>query len=202
MAKAVPIHKLTDPDRLLRDSAPVLMVRLQEMLDYAVAAHSPANVQDLHDMRIAAKRLRYTLELFAPVLPAKSGSALLATVTEIQERIGAIHDCDVLFPLLRDTMEHEMEREHKAAQKRGAGPPPFLAAEGLAALTARKRTERNRLYQEFLTYWDALPPEKLAADFAQMISDAENPGTLPKRSRKPSAGTKVAAATDAADPNT
>jgi hypothetical protein len=175
MAKAVPIYKLAQTKGLLRDSALVLMVRLQEMMDFAYAIHSPENVKELHNMRIAAKRLRYTLELFAPTLPPEGVSDLLDRITEIQERIGTIHDCDVLFPLVQDTLEGEMEREKRSAKKRGAaaGPPPFLAAEGLAALTARTRDERNRLYTEFIAFWDSLPPEKLTADLAELIASAQ-----------------------------
>ncbi|MES2459543.1 MAG: CHAD domain-containing protein [Armatimonadota bacterium] len=175
MAKAVPIHKLTQTKGLLLDSALVLMVRLQEMMDFADAIHSPENVEDLHRMRVAAKRLRYTLELFAPALDKNGESDLLDRVTEIQERIGVIHDRDVLFPLVQDTLEAETEREKRASKKRGAvsGPPPFLAAEGLAALTARTRDERNRLYAEFIAFWDALPPEKLTTDLSRLITSAQ-----------------------------
>jgi hypothetical protein len=170
MAKAVPIFKLTDTEGPLRASAPVLMVRLQEMLDLALSVNDPANVIPLHDMRIAAKRLRYTLELFTPVMNP-GADKLLAVIEEVQERIGSIHDCDVLFPLLQDTIEQETERERKEAKRRNAaGPPPFLAAEGLAALITRKREERSRLYREFLAFWEALPPERLAADLSELIA--------------------------------
>lgn len=179
MAKAVPIYKMTETKGLLRDSAPVLMIRLQEMMDYADAIRSPENVEELHSLRIAAKRLRYTLELFAPTLELGGVSDLLDRVTEIQERIGAIHDCDVLFPLVQDTMAGEMEREKRSAKRRGTaavGPPSFLAAEGLVTLLARKRDERIRLYAEFITFWDALPPEKLLADLAHLIVSEEESG--------------------------
>ncbi|CAA9327297.1 MAG: hypothetical protein AVDCRST_MAG93-6022 [uncultured Chloroflexia bacterium] len=181
MAKAVPIYKLTQIKGSLRDSSLVLMVRLQEMMDYANAIGSPENVEELHNMRIAAKRLRYTLELFAPTLEPKGASNLLDRVTEVQERIGAIHDCDVLFPLVQDTLEMETEREKRGAKKRGAaaaGPPPFLAAEALAALMARKRDERNRLYIEFITFWNALPPESLAVDLSQLVTSAQKNDAL------------------------
>lgn len=173
MAKGVPIYKLTQPEKPLRVSAPVLMVRVNELMEWADAAHDPSCVTELHNMRIAAKRLRYTLEIFAPTLPETSVS-LLATVEEIQERLGAIHDCDVLFPLLVDTLEREINREKKRALSHaGGGPPPFLAAEGLCGLMAKKREERERLYRDFITFWDALPPEKLTADFAALINGNE-----------------------------
>ena len=54
---------------LLLASAAVIRVRLGEVTEYAPAILDPANVTELHDMRIAVKRLRYTLEVFAPALP-------------------------------------------------------------------------------------------------------------------------------------
>jgi hypothetical protein len=179
MAKAVPIYKLAETKGSLRESALVLMIRLQEMMDYSEAISVPENVDELHNLRIAAKRLRYTLELFAPTFESDKVSPLLDRITEIQERIGVIHDCDVLFPLILDTLEAETERENRANKKRGSvsGPPPFLAAEGLATLMTRKREERNRLYDEFIGFWNSLPPEKLTADLSFLISGSQEEET-------------------------
>lgn len=175
MAKAVPIYKLTRPDAPLRVSAPVVLVRLQEMLEWSPAIHDPANVEELHNMRIAAKRLRYTLEIFAPSLGPDAG-ATLKTVEEIQEQLGAIHDCDVLFPLLSATLEKEAEREKKEALRKGGGPPPYLAAEGLVTLLAKKRTEREERYRKFVAYWDSLPPETFTQTLAALVTiEEENP---------------------------
>ncbi len=176
MAKGVPIYKLTYPDQPLRFSAPVLLVRLNEMMEWAAAIHDPACVAELHNMRIAAKRLRYTMELFLPTIgPGAKG--LLKTVEEIQEQIGAIHDCDMLVPQLQDTMEREMKRERKRALKEGNGPPPFLAAEGLVALMHNKQEERNRRYQDFLAFWDALPPEDFAERLTGLVLSAAQEDT-------------------------
>jgi hypothetical protein len=143
VAKGVPIHKLTQPDGSLKDSAPVILVRLQEMYDWAPAMRDPQNVEDLHNMRIAAKRLRYTMEVFTPCFGPEFARAL-KTVEEIRSASGQIHDCDVRLPLLEKTSEREAERERKKALKKsGGGPPLFVAAEGLAPLIARTRTSAS-----------------------------------------------------------
>ena len=175
MAKGAPIRRLTQPGKPLRDSASTLMVRWNEMMGWADSIHDPRCVDELHALRIAAKRLRYTLELFEPAFGAAIGP-FLRIAEQIQEQIGAIHDCDVLFPLLQDTLEQEMRRERRRAKKdqRDVGPPPFLAAEGLVALTTRKRTEREALYTDFLRFWDALPPEKVGADLARFVAPTDD----------------------------
>jgi CHAD domain-containing protein len=169
MAKGFAIHKLTQPDGTLRESAPVLLIRLNEMMEWASSIHDPACVAELHSMRIAAKRLRYTLEIFAPTL-GPDAPKLLKIAEDIQEQIGLIHDCDVLLPLLHQTLEKEMDRERKKAMKKGGGLPPFLAAEGLVALMARKRAERQQRYRDFLAYWDRLPPEGLVDRFTRLVA--------------------------------
>lgn len=201
MAKGVPIYKLTQPDKPLRDSAPVVLVRLQEMYDWAPSIRDPQNVEELHNMRIAAKRLRYTMEVFAPVL-GKDFAGALKTVEDIQERIGAIHDADVLVPLLEATLEKETERERKKAlKKRGGGPPRFSAAEGLAPLIARRRQERERLYHDFIAFWDALPPEAFFARVQNILQPgtAAPVATTPAPSAAPVANAGPAAANDRDD---
>jgi hypothetical protein len=170
LAKGAPIHKLTRPDAPLRESAGVLLVRFQEMYDWAATIHDPTCVDDLHNMRIAAKRLRYTMELFAPCFGGDFAKAQKA-VEEIQERIGLIHDCDVLIPLLMQTLDKETDRERKRALRSG-GPPQYLAAEGLAALIGRKRAERERLFGEFIAFWDALPPDAFFSRFTGIVQGA------------------------------
>ena len=172
MAKAAPIYRMTHPDEPLRKSAPVLMIRLNEMLEWSASIHDPACVAELHNMRIAAKRLRYTLELFLPVLN-EDAPPLLKVAEDIQEQIGLIHDCDMLFPLLTETLHEEMDREKRKATKRDSGgPPAFMAAEGLVTLMAKKRAERENRYREFLAYWDTQSSEGLVDRFAQVVAVA------------------------------
>lgn len=168
MAKGAPIYKLTRPDAPLVASAPAILVRLQEMYEWAGAMRDPRNVDDLHNMRIAAKRLRYTMEIFAPCFSGDFRRAL-QVVEEIQERIGAIHDCDVLIPLLTRTLDKETDRERKQALRQGGGPPQYMAAEGLAPLIAAKQIERERLFRGFVAFWDALPPDAFFESVTRMI---------------------------------
>ena len=169
MAKGAAIYRMTQPDAPLKDSANVLLVRLNEMFGWAESIHDPTNVEELHNMRIAAKRFRYTLEIFAPVLGPEA-QTFLKTAEDIQEQLGQIHDCDVLFPLLMTTLQEEMDREKRKALKSDGGPPPFMAAEGLAALISRKREEREKRYADFIAYWEKLPPESLTERLAALVS--------------------------------
>jgi CHAD domain-containing protein len=57
-------------------------------------AHAPStDASAMHALRIRFKRLRYTAELFAPVLPAPV-AALSKPAARMQKRLGELHDLD------------------------------------------------------------------------------------------------------------
>ena len=84
-----------DPDGTLADNAErIVRVRLDELCGFMPTAADPAEVVALHDMRIAAKRLRYILEVTGPCFGPYAKTAT-RQVKELQDLLGEIHDCDV-----------------------------------------------------------------------------------------------------------
>lgn len=59
------------------------------------ASQGKMPVEDLHRFRIAAKNLRYTLDLFAPVYGDRI-APLVGQIKGVQTAIGDIHDCAVV----------------------------------------------------------------------------------------------------------
>src|SRR5207244_12564210 len=55
---------------------------------------------EFRDLRSVDESLRYSLEIFADVLPAECAAAI-KEVEQIQEELGALHDSDVMIALLR-----------------------------------------------------------------------------------------------------
>ena len=60
----------------------------------------------MHDMRIAAKRLRYLLELVGFCL-GEVGAEAQRRARELQEVLGEIHDCDVMLERIAASRERE-----------------------------------------------------------------------------------------------
>ncbi len=59
----------------------------------AVAAHLVhASNEERHAARIAAKRLRYVAEFFAPLFPGKRGRTYLKRLAAMQDALGRIND--------------------------------------------------------------------------------------------------------------
>jgi CHAD domain-containing protein len=92
--KAKPVKKLRPDDSFADGARKIADVRLGELLSFAPAAMDPQNGDEMHNMRIAAKRLRYLLELSEPAL-GKPAAAGAKAARELQDLLGEINDCEV-----------------------------------------------------------------------------------------------------------
>ena len=59
-----------------------------------------ADVETIHQLRIAAKWLRYTMEFFREALGPEADT-LIARVVALQDHLGLLHDADVTIALTR-----------------------------------------------------------------------------------------------------
>lgn len=71
-----------------------LLKRLRELEELSACLYEPQEVEPLHEMRIAAKRLRYALELFAQCW-GEPLSVFSRQVGQLQSSLGELHDCDL-----------------------------------------------------------------------------------------------------------
>jgi CHAD domain-containing protein len=71
----------------------IISARFQELLKLSTSLYHPFDVEPLHDMRIAAKRLRYALELFTGCWGEKL-TDFAQEISEMQGDLGDLHDCD------------------------------------------------------------------------------------------------------------
>jgi CHAD domain-containing protein len=64
------------------------------------AARPGSTHRRMHRLRLEAKRVRYTLELFEPVY-GESTKAILEPLKQLQDRLGAINDCATTLEMVR-----------------------------------------------------------------------------------------------------
>ena len=83
--------------------------RLDEFLFFEVFIFDPDRVEEMHQMRIAAKQLRYALEVFSDLYMKKSDFAL-EIARQSQQFLGEIHDADVWKVFLPSFMEKEQKK--------------------------------------------------------------------------------------------
>jgi len=184
MAKAFPLLAV-EPGGKLVDNAPLMLhTRLAEMYRYAASVDDVEMVAELHNMRIAAKRLRYTMEIFASCFPGDDYTAAYESVKSIQEQIGDIHDCDVRVPLLQAFLDREGERRPEVKT-------------GLDRAIRAELAKRGRLYLKFRKYWSKLQQQSFHRQFLELLIKGEVEAidsTAPSPKRRASRSRKSAAA--------
>jgi CHAD domain-containing protein len=131
----------------------LLAVRMDELDSFAEAAQDPAEVGALHDMRIAAKRVRYVLELAEPVEAGAKGR--IRAAKRLQDLLGDIHDCDELMPLVKRHVKRLRQQDATAAAA-GEPLPNRRKYRGLEALRAHTLARRAALHDEFVKTWPRL----------------------------------------------
>ena len=168
---------------LAENALRIVTVRLDELRSFSDAVHDPAATQDLHDMRIAAKRLRYVLEMTAPALGPEAARAA-KHAKDLQDVLGEIHDCDEFVPRVERHVERL--RAEDAAAVRAAAPPDSkdldpaaaraapnrLLYRGIEALEAYLRARREVLYARFLREWERLEGDGLSPALMDRLSGA------------------------------
>jgi CHAD domain len=160
--KARPVKKL-DPTRSLDENAArIVQVRLDEMLAFAPRALG-GKPKAQHDMRIAAKRLRYVLEVTGFVF-GKPADTARRRARDLQDILGEIHDCDVMLPRVRRHAKRLQRRDAEAVRARAGDAPdldPRLAARaphrtsyrGLDVLAVYLEARRSLLEDRLSDFW-------------------------------------------------
>ena len=162
----------------------ILAVRIGELWSYGPIMPEADRTRELHDARIAAKRLRYTLELFRTVFGA-GGDAAIVAIKALQEDLGTLHDADVriapitdaiaALPGAADAAAPDTDGTGAPASDGEIGPADTTTgtsetdlARGLEALLARERTDRGKRHAAVAKRWGRLNRDGLRADLVAL----------------------------------
>jgi hypothetical protein len=163
-----------DPTGALADNAArIVRVRLDELTSFMPTAADADELVALHDMRIAAKRLRYVLEVTGSCFGTYAETAV-KHVKDLQDLLGEIHDCDVQLPEVAAFLEELVQEDVEAA---GADPRGLAKAPnrrtyaGLVALRVHLQARRRALFADFLEHWRDLERKGFAARLAFALSE-------------------------------
>jgi CHAD domain len=163
-----------DPAGPLGDNAErIVRARLAELCGFMPEAADPGAVTALHDMRIAAKRLRYILEITHPCFGPYAETAVKA-VKELQDLLGEIHDCDVQLPEVRALLDELVVADAGALVDGASEPPHAESYAGLVGLTTELLARRERGFAGFLGMWRDLERKGFRPRLEYAV--AERPG--------------------------
>ena len=151
--------------------------RLITMLSFEPWVPYPEAVAEHHATRIAAKKLRYTMEIYGPVYRLNLQKPLLR-VKKIQEILGDLHDCDVWI----DHVTRIMLRERAHLRTGNEEKRPDTATLASLRLFLRER-ERARivLHRQFVRYWDAQKRAHLWDELRQTLISGRKKRFQPAR---------------------
>jgi CHAD domain-containing protein len=164
------VRALFSPTDAFRAAAPpALEERYRELYDYERYVEHPEEPEHLHEMRIKAKWLRYTMELFAPAYRDELKKPL-GVVKRFQELLGDLHDSDVRLWLLEGTLGAPLQARGLEALEL-LTPDPVKA--GLRRLLARETRGRRKCYEAFRREWRRQARAGFAEDCLARIRNAD-----------------------------
>jgi hypothetical protein len=171
---------------LVENAARIIAARLGEMRSFAPAALAPDASREQHDLRIAAKRLRYVLEVtgFAFGGPADDARR---RARDIQGVLGDLHDCDVMLPMIEGHIAALRSADAEVVRDLARGADDVdasLAARaphrgtfrGLEVLAVWVFARRLLLHDRFVELWTKIDREaswtRLERALDRVVADA------------------------------
>ena len=101
MAKARAIGGITPDATFRRAAASAVAVRSEEMFSFAAGVLDTDDIERVHDMRVASRRLRAVLEVFAPCFEKRELRDALRDVKALADDLGERRDPDVAMEALK-----------------------------------------------------------------------------------------------------
>lgn len=132
------------PDDTFRQAAvKIIRPRLAEMWQHLPGTIAGEDVEELHQMRVASRRLRAAVDICAPCFPPKRYAGFRQEVAEVTDALGGVRDCDVLLEFL-------------TAERAGVGPEEEAGIDDMIALiTARREALRPGMVAHLSALGDA-----------------------------------------------
>ena len=150
--------------------------RLSALLSYDPWVLHPEAVAEHHATRIAAKKLRYTMEIYGSVY-RNSLKKPLVRVKKIQEILGDIHDCDVWIDHITLILLRERTLLRSCNETKR---PDTVTLASLKLVLRDREAERKRRYRQFVLFWRALARAKLWDELKKSLDSGRKASYRPR----------------------
>jgi CHAD domain-containing protein len=157
MAKARAIEGLRAEEPYAAAAAKVVAVRAREVADHSKNVLDIGDIERVHDMRVATRRLRAALEIFEPCFPEAQHEEALTEVKAVADALGERRDADVTIAVL------EQFTENLAAPDR----------RGVTSLVAQIRAEQAEANERLEPFVQPLRLAALSERLSELVVEAE-----------------------------
>jgi CHAD domain-containing protein len=179
VAKARPVPDLDASAPYAAAAAKVIAVRAAEIDEHADGVLDLADIERLHDMRVATRRLRAAMEVFEACFPRKAFAAALAEVKRLADALGERRDRDVAIAAMEDFaarlpapdrpgIESLVSRFRLEQAEANEALGPHVTEERLAALRER--------VQELVVAAEEAAGERTGSEGAALAAEARSNG--------------------------
>ena len=135
-----------------------LRQQLLEMMSHLEGTRRGDDIEALHDMRVASRRLRAALSVFAAAFPPKPFAVTEKEVAKTTDALGAVRDSDVQIEFMQATIDAAPESEKV----------------GLQAFVSHLQSERDKQRVLLVKELNRLEKSAFVKDFGKLLGD----GTL------------------------
>jgi CHAD domain-containing protein len=129
--------------------------QLHEMMSQLEGTRQGDDIEALHDMRVASRRLRAALSVFAAAFPPKPFTAIEKEVAKTTDALGAVRDGDVQIEFMQAAIDAAPESEKV----------------GLKAFLAHLEQERDRERVLLVKELNRLEKSAFLKDFHKLLGD-------------------------------
>ncbi|MDR0372612.1 MAG: YfcE family phosphodiesterase [Nitrososphaerota archaeon] len=168
-----------DSGQVLQRAHRYISLRLNDFLSMKPYVYLENETLHHHQMRIYAKKLRYTLECFASLYENKLESEI-QRIKDFQDTLGEMHDCDVWLGYITPFSRKLQERAKLTIAKK---PTRMVSDKSLQIFEAYIQDRRKKYYRQFVDCWNQSMKDRLFDQFTDK-SHRGIQAALPEKTRQ------------------
>ena len=166
--KNVPNQGGAKPYRVRHLLPAIIYQQMADILAYDEWITNPSvSLKELHQLRIAGKKLRYTLEAFEETLSPQTETAI-TEIRKLQDHLGDVQDALVASEYLRDFLT--WGKWGKPKEKKNKLPQEPILAPGVATYLADRQGELYRQLRTFPEVWAYFQGDSFKNLMAEVIT--------------------------------
>jgi CHAD domain-containing protein len=154
MAKAWKIPYLNPDRELLITLKKILNTRFREMVSYETGAIEGSDIEELHSMRVASRRVQAVMKVFRNVFPVKRFKYQYEKIRGIKNYLGVVRHYDVFIDELIQFRNGLQLKEQNA----------------INLLISRQKNLREQSRKEMIKFLNTINKEKYKQDFINFLS--------------------------------